>query len=329
MKLSVIVPVYNVEKYLYRCLISLVNQSYENIEILCINDGSTDKSLEVLEYFKSRYPEVIKIYNKKNGGLADTRNYGLKKATGDFIGFVDSDDWVHIDMYKNMIEKMLKTNSDIVICDYTEVYSDKEVYIKDDSEYQLLYESLVCNKLFKRSLFFDKDIQFPVGLWYEDNAVTYKLLFLAKKVYKENRSYYYYRRTRVGSIMNSQKSEKIYDMWEIANNLYKFFSDYEIEKSIQEQIEYIFIRNILFRQIPKIINLEFPNIFKMQKKIEEHFEIVEKYYRNWENNNLIINDSNKYFKNKIGKNHIPKIKGIKVNVFKLPAYLLIKKIQKG
>lgn len=329
MKISIIVPVYNVENYIKECLNSLVNQRYKNIEIICVNDGSTDNSLNILKEYEKKYKGKIKVYSKKNGGLSDTRNFGIDKATGDYVGFVDSDDWVSLDMFKDMIYKAVEEKSDVVVCDYTEIYAEFENRINETNmDYKMLYETLVCNKLFKLELFKKNDIKFPVGVWYEDNATTYKLLYLAKKVSKINKSYYFYRRTRAGSIMNSQKSKKIYDMYTIGDNLYDFFNNENLSELELEEIEYIFVKNVFFRQIPKIIKLEMPNIIKIQKKINNHFEYLDTKYPNWQENRILIEDRNNYFKNKIGENHIKKVNKLRKSFLCLFFYIIELKIRK-
>lgn len=326
MFLSIIVPVYNVENYIEKCLESLVIQKIENFEIICIDDGSTDNSLHILNEFKQKYPELIKVFTKKNTGLADTRNFGIEKSNGDYLGFVDSDDWVANNMFSDMLQKAFENDAEIVISDYIEVYTTKKIYIKDIATSKLLYESLVCNKIFKKSLFTEYNIKFPVGLWYEDNAVTYKLLFLATKVIKLDKGYYFYRRTRIDSIMNSQKSKKIYDMWKISDDLYEFFSQFNLNNQEKSEIEYIFVRNTMFRQIPKIITYEGINIVKANHMVKKNFEILEKKFPDWANNKLILNDEELYYKNKIGKNHIKKIKKIKKNYLNILSVILLKKV---
>ena len=117
MKISVIVPVYNVELYLSKCLDSLVHQTIESIEIIVVNDGSTDNSQKIIDEYKTKYPNKIKSYIKSNGGLSDARNYGIDKANGQYIGFVDSDDYVEINMFEKMYNKAISQNFDIVVCD--------------------------------------------------------------------------------------------------------------------------------------------------------------------------------------------------------------------
>jgi len=115
-KVSVIVPVYNVELYLEKCLDSLVNQTLKEIEIIVVNDGSPDNSQEIIDKYAKEYKN-IKAYKKKNGGLSDARNYGIKKASGEYIAFIDSDDYVRLDMYEKMYNKAKSGNFDMVVCD--------------------------------------------------------------------------------------------------------------------------------------------------------------------------------------------------------------------
>ena len=126
-KVSVIIPVYNTEDYLKECIESLVNQTLREIEILIVNDGSTDSSLEIMKEFKNKYPNIIKIFDKVNGGQASARNYALSFAQGEYLGFVDSDDWVDITMYEEMYEKAEKEDADIVICDMVDHFPDRTV----------------------------------------------------------------------------------------------------------------------------------------------------------------------------------------------------------
>ena len=135
-KISVIVPVYNTEKYLPKCLDSLVNQTLKDIEIIIVNDGSPDNSQKIIDDYVKKYKN-IKAFEKKNGGLSDARNYGIKKASGEYIAFLDSDDYVTVDMYEKMYKKAISQHFDMVVCDLNYVYNDKVVKaysnIKDDT----------------------------------------------------------------------------------------------------------------------------------------------------------------------------------------------------
>ena len=124
-KVSVVVPVYNVDKYLERCLDSLVYQTLKDIEIVIVNDGSTDKSAEIIKKYVQSYPNKVFAFEKENGGLSDARNFGIKKCHGDYIGFVDSDDYVSLDMFKKLYEKAISKDFDITVCDVRLVWKNK------------------------------------------------------------------------------------------------------------------------------------------------------------------------------------------------------------
>ena len=168
-KVSVIVPVYNVQDYIEECLLSIMNQSYKEIEIVAVNDGSTDDSLRVLEKMQARDSRII-ILNKENGGLSDARNYGIKHSTGDYYLFVDSDDVIHENMVEELLESLMKENADIAVSDMEYFYEDSNerkyssggtfetTNCKKNPELIAINNS-ACNKLFKKELF--QDVEFP------------------------------------------------------------------------------------------------------------------------------------------------------------------------
>ena len=135
-KISIIVPVYNVEKYIAKCLKSLTLQTLQGIEIIIVNDGSLDRSIDIIEKYVKENPTKIKYYEKKNGGLSTARNYGLEYATGEYIAFLDSDDYVEINMYEEMYNLAKKENADMVECDFIwEWEYGKKVYDKLSQQY--------------------------------------------------------------------------------------------------------------------------------------------------------------------------------------------------
>ena len=158
--MSIIVPIYNVEKYLARCLKSLVNQTLQEIEIICVNDESPDQSQQIVNQFVLDYPEKVISVQKKNGGLADARNYGLNFANGEYLLFIDSDDWIEEKMCEIMYHKAISESADLVVCDIQNVYEDgHKVYIScgDFTEGNvrtqpslLTIDNSACNKLFKK-----------------------------------------------------------------------------------------------------------------------------------------------------------------------------------
>ena len=219
-KISVIVPVYNVEKYIRCCVDSIIDQTYENIEIILVDDGSTDSSGTLCDEYlaKELNNKIIKVIHKENGGTSSARNVGKKLATGKYIGFVDADDYIHPRMYEKMIEVMKKTCSCIVVCRFDYVSDDcvmnarygeegkiigtftaKEALnnlLMDDSS---VNSGIMCDKLFDVNLF--NGLEFPEGIRHEDDYLIHHLFGNASKVtYLSDRFYYY--RIRVGSFMN-------------------------------------------------------------------------------------------------------------------------------
>ena len=180
-EVSVVVPIYNVEKYLGRCLESLVNQTFQNIEIICVNDGSPDQSQKIVDEYYKKYPHLIKSLIKENGGLGDARNYGLAHASGKYICFIDSDDWVELDMIEKMYQNAVENDSDIVCCglrridEKGNVLSREQLNLKNEytpREAMITLAPAAWNKLYRKSLFDETNIKYPVGVWYEDLPTT-------------------------------------------------------------------------------------------------------------------------------------------------------------
>lgn len=220
---SLIVPVYNVELYVEKCIKSLINQSYNNLEILLIDDGSSDKSGDICEQYQKKDPR-IKVFHKINGGLSDARNYGLKHAAGDYIFFVDSDDWIELDSIEKLLKYAQKVNADIVcygINDYvgenieTKRGSSECKLITGKEALYLLVEKgddvgiVAWNKLYKKKLF--ENIEFEKGKINEDVFFTPKIISFAERVGIINYYGYNYVKNRTGSICNKSLSEKNMD----------------------------------------------------------------------------------------------------------------------
>ena len=185
-KVSVIVPFYNVEGYIEKCLETLVNQTLEDIEIILVNDGSKDRSIEIVNKFLEAYPEKLVYLEKENGGLSDARNYAIPYAKGEYIAFLDSDDYVEKDMYQKMYELAKKENSDMVECDFYWEYPDKlkkDVGVIYNGKKEMLENVRVVawNKLIRREILEKTEVKFPKGYRYEDVEFTYKLVPLIKK----------------------------------------------------------------------------------------------------------------------------------------------------
>ena len=186
--ISVIIPVYNVKEYLNRCINSIINQTYQNLEIIIIDDGSTDGSDKICDMYK-RKDKRIKVFHKKNGGLSDARNYGLKFATGEYIAFCDSDDFIDKRMYEILHKKLIENNADICISNYYKFSKDEEIendydYEKNDKTiiynkkemFDHLYDNYLLsmvawNKLYKKNIF--DNLRYPKGKLVEDVALAH------------------------------------------------------------------------------------------------------------------------------------------------------------
>lgn len=231
--ISVIVPVYNVEEYLIECIESIKNQTYKNIEILLVDDGSKDTSGKICDDYLKKDDRIIVIH-KENGGLSDARNIGIKNSKGKYLIFVDSDDTIDKDMCEVLYENIKKEKSDIAIC---ELYSEKKLEnikkleIKNLSSKeaikemlcQKLFDTSAGGKLFRKELF--NEILFPKGKLYEDLGTIYKLFEIAKKITYISVKKYYYRR-RPNSITTSKFTDKQMDL---------FFTLEEIEKFLKRK----------------------------------------------------------------------------------------------
>lgn len=222
-KVSVIIPIYNVENYLVKCMESVQNQTFDDIEIIAVNDGSTDGSRRLLDEMKLKDDRII-IVDKKNEGLSSARNVGIDIAKGEYIAFIDSDDWVDKEYIKRMYDVCVDYGCDIVQCSYEDIF----VYQDSSSTRQTSINSvptfytgrefcyamytllswrcnLTWNKLYKKSLF--DNIRFPYGKIHEDEFTTYKIIWSAKKIATISDRLYYYR-YRKGSIMNESYDKK-------------------------------------------------------------------------------------------------------------------------
>ena len=247
-KVSVIVPVYNVEKYLEKCLDSLIHQTLDSLQIIVVNDGSQDNSQSIIDRYVNKYPELVLGLKKDNGGLGDARNYGLSYATGEYIGFVDSDDWVDEKMYEFMYSMATTENLDCVICDFTSIYDgwksgwlsrgyrgkesnpDQKEFLRFSME-----PATACNKLIKSEMFYVKKFS---EIWYEDMATTPVLLSYANRIGYLPIPLYYYRQ-QDNSITHAVRNPKTLDVmkaWDISLTTCK--------KEYQKEIEYAIYKSI-------------------------------------------------------------------------------------
>ena len=233
--ISVIVPVYNVEKYLERCIDSILKQTYSDLEILLIDDGSSDKSGKICDEYAKK-DNRIKVIHKKNGGISDVRNVGIENAKGDYIGFVDSDDYIADDMFETLYKLSNENNADISIVSFYEMYNGKLIGVRDDKtltkmdKQEALKELLIdtniqsymWNKLFKKELF--DNLRFPLGKNFEDIATVLLIFERANKVVLLQEPKYYYLR-RDDSIVGHRTNKTYLDYLEVVYDKYLYLKD--------------------------------------------------------------------------------------------------------
>lgn len=233
-RISIIVPVYNVENYLAKCLGSLVNQTHQNVEILVINDGSRDNSGEIIKSFEDKYPDKIKAFSKDNGGLSDARNFGIDRVTGDYIGFVDSDDYVTETMFEEMLHLAQKHQAEIVICNIQKVDENGSVTqkltqipnmpekIKLEDHFSVFSDIsyFACNKLFKKELFNQK--RFKKGVHFEDIQLIPQLLLECETI-AQTQNFHYQYLERTDSITKTH-TEKGLDILKAVQDVESVFS---------------------------------------------------------------------------------------------------------
>lgn len=238
--ISIIVPVYKVEKYLQECVTSIQNQTYRNLEIILVDDGSPDKSGKLCNEYAKR-DSRIKVIHKVNGGLSSARNAGLKIAKGEYIGFVDSDDYIRKNMYEKLLDACIQNKTEIAACNYNYVINGNEKKEQEECKIQVLsatkffekllvvgnrIEMVAWNKLYHKSVFEKNPLPFPEGKIYEDLATMYKFVFSAEKVAWIDEGLYLYRRFRDGAITNiNYNSSKENDRLNFENNMVAFIKE--------------------------------------------------------------------------------------------------------
>lgn len=298
-KVSVVVPIYNVEKYIKKCMDSLVNQTLQEIQIIFVNDGSTDESGNIAKEYASKYPNKIIYLEKENGGLSDARNFGMRYAEGEYIAFLDSDDYVENTMYEEMYNKALQENSDYVECDFLWEYPDKTKKDKRNSynnkkEMLTNVRVVAWNKLIKREILEKNNISFPKGLRYEDIEFTYKLIPYLNKTSYVNKEFVHYVQ-RNNSIANVQ-NERTAEIFTIFDNIIKYYQEKNFYEEYKEELEYSYSRILLCSSLKRICKIKDSKTRK--KLIEETFEKLYQQFPLWKENKILNNRSikNMYMK---------------------------------
>lgn len=295
-KISVIVSVYNTEKYVKRCIDSIINQSYKNIELIIIDDGSSDNSRKILESY-SNLKQVKLILNDDNHGLAYSRNIGVEKATGKYVGFIDSDDYIACDYYEKMMNSIVSNKSEVSICDIKLIYE-----LNNEERIAKCYDDVfdvgnvvnnglaasACNKLFLKELIINN--KFETGKVNEDIAVVIPAICKAKKISYVEECYYNYIQ-RNNSIQNSSFSMKRFDIFDAIETTSERIKKVKGYNEIMESLVFNQLILLFIYVIPK------------EKKFLKRFKILRKYYHKAKKLNIYKNNKLVTFLSNVGKKH--------------------------
>lgn len=266
LKYSLIVPVYNVQKYIEKCISSILDQDYANYEIIIVDDGSTDKSAEIIDRIANLNRDKIVSIHQENKGLGGARNTGLEKATGKYVWFIDSDDTIAPYSLKHLDEFIQKQEVDILVFDRVaidELGNEMETEVGVDFEHedifsleknpQMLYMSpSACNKIFRKELFEKTKICFPDKIWFEDLYTIPKLYLQADKMGYLHESLYLYLQ-RDGSIMNNRSVEKNIDITTAANEIITYYKKEKKYEQYHSELEYLTIINVYLLASVRVI----------------------------------------------------------------------------
>lgn len=287
-KVSVIVPIYNVEKYLEKCINSLLSQTLEDIQIILVNDGSKDNSGNIAKEYEKNNKDRVTYVEKENGGLSDARNYGLKYATGNFIAFLDSDDYIEKNAYEEMYNKAIEEDADYVECDFiwefpNKTRVDKQYPYKNKKEMLSFVRVVAWNKLIKRQLITDNNLEFPKGLRYEDVEFTYKLIpFINKFAYVDKPFIHYVQRE--GSIAKVQ-NERTAEIFTVLDNVIEFYKKNNIYEEYRNELEYNYARYLLCSSLKRMCKIKDKTI--REKLLTESWERLNLNFPNWKENVIL------------------------------------------
>lgn len=295
---SIIVPIYNVEKYLPKCLESIKNQTYDNLEILLVNDGSTDNSGKYIDDMQKKESRV-KVISKTNGGLSSARNIGLDNCMGEYVCFIDSDDWVDKNFVRHLVEANEKYGSDIAICNIVYIYEDgvlrkhtpkitqKQCVTNMECLSDLFmgkkFRFHAVNKLYRRKLFDENQIRYPEGRVYEDVFTTYKPIYAAKSVSYVPEDLYFYLQSRQGSILSTSFKETRFDIFNALDEIGEF-----VEKKVpdlKDEYKVLVVDNII-----SLVNYLIPVYGKLSTEQKKKYKnYLKKTYRHYRLQNIMVN----------------------------------------
>jgi len=290
-KISVIVPIYNSERYLRKCLDSLVNQTLKDIEIILINDGSTDNSEKIVKEYTEKYKNIVYI-NQKNSGQASARNNGISVATGEYLAFLDSDDYISEKAYEILWNEICDKKCDILCFNY---YTDKDGIIEKNKDYvinpnntvnkYILNEASPWNKIIKKEIFIKNKLGFLEDHIYEDLALIPTLALYTENIYYCNEYLYYYNIHDNSTMRQKKFNMKMLDIYDVVEHLYKQFNT---PRYINE-LEYIYIEHLLHGASLNFLKYEEGN-----KEIDKISKIMKEKFPKWRKNKYLKKQSLKY-----------------------------------
>lgn len=292
-KVSVIVPVYQTEAYLEKCLDSLVNQSLSEIEIVVVNDGSPDNSQKIIDAYSEKYPQV-KSLMKENGGLSDARNYGVTHASGQYIAFVDSDDYIDEKMYEKMYELAVQKQLDVVVCDTWMDYPSRSYVLKADlgysddplKSYIFAYPNAPA-RMISRDLM--KRIVFRKGIWYEDLDLMPTLVAYTNKIGFIHEPFYHYVQ-REDSIMNQTVFKaKFYDIFAVLDDVYQVYAKHGLLQKYHLELEYLYIT-----QLQRSAVLRFAGLAGAKDALKKVCDVMHERFPQWYTNPYLKKSSWKF-----------------------------------
>ena len=296
MKLSVIVPMYNVSAYVRECLDSLVAQTLQDMEVIMVDDGCTDDTPSIAQEY-ANYNMNFHLIHKKNGGLSDARNYGMKFAKGEYIGFLDSDDFIEPTLYEKMVN-IANEGNDIVVTDIEYYYKDhpeKCFVMKGLSSFDaeniqkkaLLSPMFAWNKIYRASLFKQYDLLYAVGTWYEDIPVTTLLFAKANNIGYLPECLMHYRQ-REDSIMSSVASFRIKEIFNVMELVRNTFKKYDLYDEYYDELEYLHIEHLRLYGMFRFIRSPY-----WSECYKESCKVMKTFFPHWKKNKYIENLSDK------------------------------------
>ncbi|MEE1342743.1 MAG: glycosyltransferase family 2 protein [Lachnospiraceae bacterium] len=295
-KISVIVPAFNVERYIEKTLESLVKQTLEEIEIIVVDDGSTDGTQEILMRYQQAYSDKLRIFTIENEGVSHARNVGVRHAKGEYVMFVDSDDYIAPNMCELLFEQASKYRDDLVVCNRYDVYDEKIVerecnlslehgpLVSHPEEY-LNITPFPWDKLYKKDLFLQ--VGFKEGIRFEDLLAIFLIATKAKSISVVKEPLYYYRRTSVGGFLNSLTEETL-DIITAFDTLIATLKKEQLYETYETQLEYMCIRHFCARYQTFFSMKEKGSLSLKCRLIDETQQFLEKQFPNWRENPYIF-----------------------------------------